>query len=1649
MKTKLLILALAVCMTANARVPEVGTPQRLNVPSGTDTKVAALSPDGEYVLLTDGSNRGLTRFDLATAKSTVLSTAPRAGYNVRIAESSTRPQVRIEDRHMVLTLGDQQIMLVPNGEDKSYIWPSISPDGRHLCYYVCADGCYVCDLNGTNVRRIARDCRAPQWLDNATIIGMNDVDDGEYLVSSELVAYTLQGERQVLTPSNMAALYPRCAGNKIVFSTAEGDVYSMTYTSSDLAVAEHVALPAMGHSAACRPVPARKTTGNLPLSGKRFYLNPGHGSYGPNDRPMATIPYPNLPTTGMPDTCGFYESNTNLWKVLYLGQKLEAAGATVLYSRTQSGPWPYQKVNGDYPAYTTAGYKALPDYEAYNRVLSEICEEVESNNINYFISVHSNAASEGSTTNYPLYIYRGQDSQEQVPNSKAMGQATWKHRYEMMLAGIDPCNQSATFTNLRGDWDFYGSHDVSTRSNGKKYDGYLGVLKHGAAGGLWEGYFHTYQPARHRALNQDYCHMEGLAYYRGILDYYKLPGEEVGYVMGTVKDLHNKMANNLFQYAPKTNDQWVPCNGAIVTLKKGGVEVATYTVDSLYNGIFVFENLTPGTDYTLEASCGGYYDLADEYKAPFEVKANQTTYPMIFLEDTSYTPPTIVYYNYPEPEQPAYLGLRSSFEMTQSYVDNTIDALDGQTIRRVLYRDGKMYILALDATKNPTLIEVDPATKQVLATLPTDFCSVVASDGRKLSDITFTADGYLIGCNEERTTFDPVNKWKVYKWEHTDAGWTGALWFDNTNNETAGNYSNAITGTTIAYSGTLTDGYLAATAYTTGSNTHGTRFCVYTISDGAYAGAFRNKPVGITLAEYGHEVQMVVSPRDSMQFIFSSPNKEPFEWRMNTTTNTDITPVGTLPFHTNVANYFRYAKRSLMVCPAEDDAKQNIGVALYDITDGLNKAQLIATTNTALEASAAAYTAAFGVVSGADITLHLAADNLMSKFTTMGVEQAVVPAICAYDLNVTEASDVYTFSFVANAAATKAELVFTPVAPQGGNLTEGAWSLPIEGVVKGANEFAIPATQLPGKGVEMTWAVRLEGEAIADFGTLFSDKSLIASGTSRLKNTVNRNPESTKFGHIYIMHRAGSSASALRTNSGIFDYDYSFTKLNDTRYNGGESFGNPQRLSIDNDDHLYIADWADDHSGVFVMNIQDLSQPATQLFAGTRNGAGLFTNAGVAIGSSTPSAQIYQPNDSTRWMLVYNEDAAGTLPANGCAIYDLSATIGQSANPLIETAPFNTISLTGQANTEGNIQGTSHGFFVSQHRTSGNNNASATSLKFYDYDGNQLFSSASDEYKEIITGSEGGGYAIAPDESWLIMNDGDKQFLLFDIEWEGNKPILTLRYALKHTSLTYRQLNLDYAGNLIASGDQSWDVFSLPSATNVTTIPARKSLTVQASAGIALESLTFAVASIDVELDKTMAIDTLLTFTPAEASNKMVTYSSFDASIATVDAKGVVTAVKVGTTTIRATSLDGGFTADLTVNVKPVAVTGVEILSGTDGVMEINSGSNYALAFRVLPANAANTNTTWTSSNPDVVTCYEGTPGLIIGNQAGTSIITVTTEDGGFTATLTVYVDMEMPSDLPSVHQDVDASIIKYLHQGRLFILHNGTHYNAQGARMK
>ena len=273
-KTMLFVAACLMSLAASAQVLEVTSMHKLPIPAQAEMKVAGVSPDGDYILLTSGSNKGLQRYDVASNTLTTLSEAEGAGFNVqiskdgqevvyretvvgkdnlrkhnfvradfnesrgaayargqrdmkRMATSDNLTTVSIKDRLIVLTRNGLTTTLAPNGSHLSYIWPSVSPDGTKLCYYVCGNGCWVSNIDGSNPQYIAHACRAAQWYDNNTIVAMADEDDGHFTTASRIVAYTLDGKMQVLTNDSMIAIEPYAANGAVVFSTLDGGVYML------------------------------------------------------------------------------------------------------------------------------------------------------------------------------------------------------------------------------------------------------------------------------------------------------------------------------------------------------------------------------------------------------------------------------------------------------------------------------------------------------------------------------------------------------------------------------------------------------------------------------------------------------------------------------------------------------------------------------------------------------------------------------------------------------------------------------------------------------------------------------------------------------------------------------------------------------------------------------------------------------------------------------------------------------------------------------------------------------------------------------------------------------------------------------------------------------------------------------------------------------------------------------------------------------------------------------------------------------------------------------------------------------------------------------------------------------------------------------
>ena len=1170
------------------------------------------------------------------------------------------------------------------------------------------------------------------------------------------------------------------------------------------------------------------------LTGKRIYVNPGHGSWGPNDRPMATIPYPNLASTGMPDTLGFYESNTNLWKCLELRDKLEAAGAYVLMSRTQSGPWPYEQVNGEYPDYTWEAYQALPDYEKYNRGLLDIADEAEANNMDYFISVHSNAATEGNTVNYLSYFYRGDNAGNHVvPGSIEMCKRSWYHSFECRsMSGLEPNNYDTrdpeTSKHILADIDFYhSSYDATLPSSGKTYTGYLGVLHHGVPGFLVEGFFHTYQPARHRALNPDYCKQEGIRYYRGVVDYFKADAETTGYILGTVKDEHNPFTHELYKYTVNTNDQYAPLNGAVVTLSnEAGEEIATYTVDNNYNGLFYFPNLAPGT-YKLNAVVDGYKPLHRQYQTVV-VEANATSYPFLYLEDTAHIDLTGLYVDYPDPAQPSYAAVPEQFNIKEvGYTDH--QAKIKGSIKRTIQHADSVFMLTHeeDGTAHIYVLNNTTGALDTISTvgiIPVD--AENPGDYLALSDIQITCDNKLVGINYTRCNYADGNVESGYKrgttrlyiWDDFYAD--PALWVTS---QMSSNSLKSDQGMTFAINGMSTN----CTVVLTGIHRYGNgaRFTVINIvNDQVASESYFGYQLGAGLGDeelaifdesvHGKNFILTLSPRDTKNnYIMDAENMAPVEWKNPGEPNKDpIVQGGIDPALVGVkfagASYFKYAGKSMMVTPYENEEGFVAGLKLFDITEGLDKAVEVALEGYFFEPYGAptTYAGAGAYVNGAVLNLYLYIDGLVWAYTTEGVQQPIVDRVSAHSLDVTKnANGDYRFSFVASDNANEAAIVFYQAGAEVGSAAITA--------VKGENQVDVAAAEIPA-GAE-TWALSLVGAPVPGMGLIadHADSTLIKPYA-----ITNNHPLTDYFGQTYVMEGSGD-------NKGMYIYDQEMNRINATPYVTTDAAWNaPKRLAVASDGTVFVAEYSDDHSGVYVM---DPAQPETftQFFAGTRDGAGVISNGGVNVGASTAGISIYKEGAESK-LVVYNEDFGSSL--GNILIYN----IGQADGSIVKTwdaAPSAVYgkgkNLAGLVNKNGQPYLTEYGFFCSTLRYAGGNNSYATSCRYYNFGETCEFSTHYDAYAPYVNGSNDGALALSKDQKWLVLPDDANQFVVFECSW-NEEGALHVDYveSFVHNLGPIYQLSFDYAGRLVASAAGHVTTFTMPTPVNAIVIPAKTAL---------------------------------------------------------------------------------------------------------------------------------------------------------------------------------------------------------------------------------
>jgi len=152
------------------------------------------------------------------------------------------------------------------------------------------------------------------------------------------------------------------------------------------------------------------------------------------------------------------------------------------------------------------------------------------------------------------------------------------------------------------------------------------------------------------------------------------------------------------------------------------------------------------------------------------------------------------------------------------------------------------------------------------------------------------------------------------------------------------------------------------------------------------------------------------------------------------------------------------------------------------------------------------------------------------------------------------------------------------------------------------------------------------------------------------------------------------------------------------------------------------------------------------------------------------------------------------------------------------------------------------------------------------------------------------------------------------------------------------------------------------------------------------------------------------TLAPSDAPNRKVTWSSNNKGVAAVDNTGNVTAVSSGKATITVRSEDSGLSAACEVTVtNPPGTIEVDSVTVSPTELSLQAGESGKLKANVQPVDASNQKLVWSSSNPGVAPVDDS--GKVTGMTPGTTVITVTTIDGGFTTAskITILPATAMP----------------------------------------
>lgn len=118
-------------------------------------------------------------------------------------------------------------ILNPVAGANGYVWATISPNRRMILFTAAAKGTFVCSPDGEILANLGF-LNAPVWYGNDYVVGMQDRDDGSFVVESKILMKNLKGTvEKVLSMPEQIAMYPTASEKsaKVLYNTTAGDIW--------------------------------------------------------------------------------------------------------------------------------------------------------------------------------------------------------------------------------------------------------------------------------------------------------------------------------------------------------------------------------------------------------------------------------------------------------------------------------------------------------------------------------------------------------------------------------------------------------------------------------------------------------------------------------------------------------------------------------------------------------------------------------------------------------------------------------------------------------------------------------------------------------------------------------------------------------------------------------------------------------------------------------------------------------------------------------------------------------------------------------------------------------------------------------------------------------------------------------------------------------------------------------------------------------------------------------------------------------------------------------------------------------------------------------------------------------------------------------